>query len=325
MSTNQSSGRVVTLTFNPAIDMTTAVDRLEPWRKLRCEPATVEAGGGGINVARAVCALGGMAVAVAAVGATARPVVEDQLRRDGVELRAVPIDGRTRENWSVTDRRSGQQFRFVQPGPRLSPSEWRHCITESLDAAGGAACFVISGSLPEGVPEAAIASLSSTLADKHVPVVVDTSGDALRAALGSPVALVKPSIDELVAVTGSALLPDIASRACAAGRLLARSACAALVVSMGVDGALLVRRGEPTVLFQAPRVQPISTSGAGDSMVAAMALSLARDQPLIDVVRYGVAAGSAAVLAPGTAPCHLDAVRALLPSVVVHELVSLVP
>ena len=111
---------IATLTWNPALDVSTAVDRLEPWRKLRCEPETTEAGGGGINVARAVLALGGSAVAVAALGTAARPIVAEALRRADVELLMVPINGRTREDWSIIDRRSGDQYRFIQPGPRLS-------------------------------------------------------------------------------------------------------------------------------------------------------------------------------------------------------------
>ena len=315
------SAHIVTLTWNPALDVTTAVEQLEPWRKLRCDPATIEAGGGGINVARAVRALGGTAVAVAALGVSARPVVEDDLARAGVELRAVPIGARTREDWSVTDRRTGAQYRFIQPGPQLTTGEWQRCIDESLAAARGAACFVISGSVPDGVPSSAITSLVTRLAAERLPVIVDTSGAGLIGALAGPATLVKPSVDELVAAAGHALA-DITARDAAARRLLESGGCRALVVSMAADGALLVTRDEPTCVIEAPRVDAISASGAGDSMVAAMALTLAAGLPLIDVARYGVAAGTAAVLGPGTALCHLDAVRALVERVRVSELAT---
>ena len=152
-----------------------------------------------------------------------------------------------------------------------------------------------------------------------MPVIVDTSGPGLVSALSAPVALVKPSVDELVAAAGCPL-PDLATREQAAHQLLQTGACTALVVSMGADGALLVQRDGPTWLVETPPVEPVSSSGAGDSMVAAMALSLAAGLPLIDVVRYGVAAGAAAVLAPGTALCHLDDVVALVPLVQVRSL-----
>jgi 6-phosphofructokinase 2 len=316
------SAHIATLTWNPALDVSTAVDRLEPWRKLRCEQETIEAGGGGVNVARAVRALGGTATAVVALGIAARPFVEDDLQRAAVELRVVPINGRTREDWSVIDHHTGAQYRFVQPGPQLSTSEWQSCVQESLIAASGAACFVISGSLPDSVPPIALQSLATRLAAERMPVIVDTSGPGLAAALSAPVALVKPSVDELVAAAGRPL-PDVTTRAQAAGQLLRAGACAALVVSMGADGALLVQRDEPAWLIEAPPVEQVSSSGAGDSMVAAMALSLAAGLPLIDVVRYGVAAGAAAVLAPGTALCHLDKVLALVPLVRVHRLASI--
>ena len=173
---------------------------------------------------------------------------------------------------------------------------------------------MISGSLPDGVPPDALRTLATRLAAGHMPVIVDTSGPGLRAALSAPVVLVKPSVDELAGAAGRPL-PDIPSRERAAQQLLQTGACTALVVSMGADGALLVQRNGSTWLVDTPPVDPVSSSGAGDSMVAAMALSLAAGLPLIDVVRYGVAAGAAAVLAPGTALCHLDHVRALTPLV----------
>lgn len=306
--------RIVTLTLNPALDIETGVEHLEPDRKLRCEPPLIEPGGGGINVARVVAELGGDPFAVVALGGPNGEVLAEHLRSHGLPFAQVPIDGDTRQSFTVVDRSSTRQYRFVLPGPDMQPSEWDACLDATLEAARGASCVVASGSMPDGVAVDAMATLARRVHDIGVRIIVDTSGPALRAAIDAPVDLVKPSANELRGIAGRDLEGE-ADYVAAARELLASGSCGAIAVSLGAAGALVVERNRPAVALRAPAVRVASTVGAGDSMVGAIAIGLTRGDTLVDAARLGIAAGTAAVIMPGTGLCRRGDVEALLPRV----------
>lgn len=305
---------IVTLTLNPALDVATSVERVEPWRKLRCAEQVTDPGGGGVNVARVVQELGGTSRAVVALGGHVGRLLEDELHARGVPARAVDVAAPTRQNFSVTELATGQQFRFVQSGEALTEAEWRSCVAATVaeaDAAG-AACVVASSSVPAGVPVDVFAQLATELAGRHIDVVVDTSGDPLRAAVLAPTLFVKPSVNELRTLIGRDLA-DVRECEVAARTLLAEGSSRMIVVSLGAEGALFVPRHADSFTVRPPAVDPISSIGAGDSMVAALTLALRRGLPLDEAGRFAVAAGTAAVLAVGTGLCRRSEVERLVP------------
>jgi len=310
---------VATLTLNPSLDLSTSVDSIEPWRKLRCETAQLDPGGGGINVARVVQTLGGRSLSVAALGGHVGSEVAASLRRQGVPLRRVRTSHGTRQNFAVTERSTGRQFRFIQGGDPMTPAEWRRCLEVTATAARAARCVVASGSLPLGVPDDFTVQLAERIAPLRVPLIVDTSGPALLASILAPIALVKPSVNELQSLVDR-VLHDMEDYECAARELLAVGRCGAIIVSLGKDGALVVPRDREATVVRAPEVPVRSTIGAGDSMVGAIALMLSRRATLIDAVRFGVAAGTAAVTRFGTALCAADDVTMLAAQVTTHGL-----
>ena len=301
---------VVTLTLNPSLDLSTAVDAIEPWRKLRCDTSQLDPGGGGINVARAVRTLGGHAIAVATLGGHVGSEVAAALTREGIALRRVRTRRGTRQNFAVTERATGQQFRFIQGGEHMSRAEWQRALDATVDEGRAAGCVVASGSVPPGVPDDVYARLAERLAPFAVPVIVDTSGPALHASILARVELVKPSVNELQSLVRRTLV-TVADYEGAARELLESGRCSSMVVSLGAEGALIVPRGSPATVVSTPQVEVRSTIGAGDSMVGGIALMLSRHAPLVDAVRVGVAAGTAAVLRSGTALCRADDVAML--------------
>ncbi len=312
---------VVTLTLNPALDVSTSVDSIEPWHKLRCDDPQMDPGGGGVNVARVVHALGGSSIAVAALGGHVGSQVATSLRRHGVGLRRIRTRSGTRQNFSVVERSTGKQFRFVEHGDSLTSAEWHRCIDATVDAARGAACVVASGSVPEGVPANIYALLADRLLPMGVPLIVDTSGPALAAALAARIALVKPSVNELRSLVNRDL-DGIAEIERATREILERSRCDAIAVSIGEEGAVLVERNGPSTFVRAPTVEVLSTIGAGDSMVGGIAYSLACGRSLAEAVRCGVAAGSAAVLNSGTGLCRVADVDRLLPATLTRQITA---
>ena len=305
---------IVTLTMNPALDIATAIDAIVPDTKMRCDPPRYDPGGGGINVARAAHMLGGDALAVYPAGGASGEMIRGFLAAEGVPQIAVPVPGITRESIAIVERQSGRQYRFLLPGPPLAAADQRRCLDVLTREAAGAAFVVASGSLPPGVPADFYAQVAALARRCGARFALDSSGAALTAA-GSGIFLIKASLRELAELHG-APVADAAAQEAAAAALIAAGRCEALVVSLGAAGALLVT-AEGCRRFATPRVAALSSVGAGDSMLAGILVALARGQPLDDAVRFGVAAGAAALLRPGTELCRREDAERLY-----HELAA---
>jgi 6-phosphofructokinase 2 len=302
--------------MNPAIDVLTSAPRLEPERKLRCTQARRDPGGGGINVARVAARLGARATAVFPSGGFAGAALERLVRDEGVDCRPVPIPCETREDFTVLDEHRKQQYRFVLPGPRLRALDWRACLRtlNCLDPWPDVVCA--SGSLPPGVPDDFYALVADLVARRGGRLVLDTSGAALSRALERPLHLIKPNLRELRELSGAtATEPRRLVHACR--DLMRNHPLEAVALTLGAGGALLVTLDQAW-RGQGPALEPVSTVGAGDSFLGAMVWAIARKKPLDEAFRYAVAAGSAAVLAAGTALCDPRDVKRLLGQVVIE-------
>lgn len=294
---------IVTATLNPCIDAMSHVDRVVPEQKLRCSRPKRYPGGGGINVARAVHRLGGSARALWSRGGPTGEILARLLDDEGVEHRALPIRDYTRENLIVREDASGQHYRFGMPGPELGDAEldaWRQLIAGLSPAPS---YLVLSGSLPVGVKNELYAELVAC-APKSSKVVLDTSGAALGAALKQRVFLVKPNMGELARLSDTTFRSND-EVAAAARSIVDRGEAQAVLVSLGRGGALLVT-ADLSERIHAPAVQMDSKVGAGDSMVGGLVVHLARGGSLSEAARYGVAAGTAAIMTPGTELCRKD-------------------
>ncbi len=295
---------IVTLTMNPALDENSSVEYVFSDVKLRCRAPSQEAGGGGINVARAVVRLGGEALAVYAAGGPSGDLLEQLLDREGVPQRRIPIREWTRRNVNVHEDATGRQYRFVFPGPSLTEGEWRSCLG-ALEAVRPAPEFLVaSGSLPPGVPADFYARAAGIARARQARFVLDTSGEPLRLAVEEGVFLIKPSLREFQQLIGGGASTESAL-AEAARHLIAKGHCEAVVLSLGEGGALWVTQAREERVG-APAVPVASSVGAGDAMVAGIVLALARRRPLPEAVRFGVAAGAAAVMNPGTQLCRRE-------------------
>jgi 6-phosphofructokinase 2 len=301
---------IVTLTMNPALDVSTEVPALVPTIKLRCGPVRHEAGGGGVNAARAITSLGGPALALYAAGGPTGAMLAPFLAHEGVPHRALPVAGATRENLAVLDRSRDELFRLVLPGPPMTRPEWLRCLDAAVAASEGCPYLVASGSLPPGVPDDFYARLARALQPTGTRLLLDCCGPPLRAALDDGRAhAIKPNFREFDELMGGELTD--AEREEAAARLVEEGRAEAVIVTLGPRGALLVAGGE-RVTIAAPAVSRAgSPVGAGDCFMGALALALAQGRTLAAACALGVAAAAAAVMTPGTEPCRRDDVERL--------------
>jgi 6-phosphofructokinase 2 len=300
---------IVTLTVNPAIDVAASVPRIFPDHKMRCGPARRDPGGGGVNVSRAIRQLGGESLACYLAGGPAGDMLEALLDAATLTHLRIAIEGWTRESFTATEEETGHQFRFALQGPEVAEEEWQRAL-ETLASIAPAPGFAIgSGSLPRGMPDDFYGRFAKTMLQRGARVIIDTSGQPLVEAVRAGVFLIKPSLREMRALTGQGL-ETAAEQNAAAMNLIETGRCEAVVVSLGADGVLLASR-DGCERFASPEVKVQSRVGAGDSMVAGIGFALARGNSLRDAVRYGVAAGAAAVMTPGTELCRGEDVERL--------------
>lgn len=298
---------VATLTMNPALDVSTTTDAVVPTDKLRCGPPRFDPGGGGLNAARVVQILGGEAMAVLPAGGAVGEVLLRLISEHGLDCQPIRIAGTTRESLTVDEASTGRQFRFVLPGPELSAVEQAACLG-ALDALSPAPrVLVISGSLPPGLAQDFVARAVEVGRRRGAKLLLDLPGAALATVRGA--FLVKPNLRELGDALGHEVAGDAAELA-GARDLIARGVATAVRLSLGARGALLVAPSIEERLEPIP-VQARSAVGAGDSMVGAAALALARGRGLRAAARYGMAASAATLMTPGTALCRREDVERL--------------
>ncbi|MGP0092155.1 MAG: 1-phosphofructokinase family hexose kinase [Xanthobacteraceae bacterium] len=306
---------IVTITPNPAIDVSTPVEEVAPIRKLRCLAARRDPGGGGINVARVVQRLGGEVSAIYPAGGATGQLLHRLVEREGVRGLTIETLEETREDFTVLEGASGRQYRFILPGAPMCEDEWRACL-QAVCEVGAAGFVVASGSLPPGVPDDFYARVARIAKEHGSKMVLDTSGQAFRAALQEGVYLAKPNLRELRELTQLPLADEDAW--IMASRTLVDSEQAQVVaLTLGHHGALITT-AEETFRVSALDIRPTSTVGAGDSFLGAMVHGLAAGMSLADASRYGVAAGSAALLNPGTELCHAQDVQRLFAQVCIQ-------
>ncbi|MBN2366283.1 MAG: 1-phosphofructokinase family hexose kinase [Calditrichaeota bacterium] len=293
---------IVTLTMNPALDKSSRISQVVANRKLRCQPPRFEPGGGGINVARAVRKLGGYPRAVYPQGGNIGQFLTDLLKKEGLDCYPVAVRDRTRENLTVLETSSGQQYRYVFPGPKLKEDEWQKCLDAISRQNPPPHYIVASGSLPPGVPDDFFSRLASLVKKMGSRLILDTSGPALAEAIEQPLFLIKPNLREFSELIGMQLEKETQIQDKAI-ELQKKKQVETICISLGSGGVLLVREGK-TEQFRTPTVPIRSKVGAGDSMVAGIALALSRNQNIREAVQFGIAAGAAAVMTPGTELCR---------------------
>lgn len=284
---------ILTLTPNPSVDHTLEVDDLVRGEVLRVRATRAQAGGKGVNVARALLVAGVDTRAVLPVGGGG-----------GAELTAllgdlprvtIPIGGETRGNLAITET-DGTTTKLNAPGPTLTPDELQALLRALEDElAKGPDWVVASGSLPVGVPDDLYVRVSELAAAYGVPLALDTSGNPLASATeAGSVALFKPNLEELSGLVGRDL-STVGAATDAVREVLAQGNEAALL-TLGGHGALYVDPDQ-VLWARGPRVRTRSTVGAGDSTLAGF---LAGKGPDEDRLRQAVAWGTAAVSLPGT-------------------------
>jgi 6-phosphofructokinase 2 len=313
--------RTLTVTLNPALDLTTAVPAMVSGRKMRCEVPRVEPGGGGVNVSRAIAKLGRSSKAFVAIGGGIGKELRARLRIAGIDGVWFDAEVPTRQSFAVHDKAAAVQYRFVLPGETWSLPKWRECTTTLAALFQPDDLIIISGSLPPGVPKDAHRIIAGLADSNGQHVIVDTSGEPLATiALGGASRINTIVMDESEALSLTQQVRLEMSAAVELGRtIVARGAARLVIVTLGERGAVAVECNG-TWHVAPPRVSVASKVGAGDSFVAGLTIGLAENRTLPDALTYAMGAAASAVTTPASELCTREGTETLALQVTCRKL-----
>lgn len=272
---------------SPAIDVTYRVDRFVTGGGNRVLEVAERPGGKGVNVARVLHRIGTPTAVLVPLGGHSGGQLRRDLETVGIPVHAVPSTLPTRRTVTVVDDRTGEAT-LLSEGAAIDC--WPQLVRRCSDLVTGADAVVISGSLPAGAPVDGLAELVRIADPSARPVVVDSSGPPLAAALAARPTCIKPNSDELAALTGN-------SDPVSAATDLARTHAITVVASRGAEGVIAVDDSGAWHAWPERRIEGNPT-GAGDALVAGLARGLAGGTRVADVLPDAVALSAAAVLQP---------------------------
>jgi 1-phosphofructokinase family hexose kinase len=275
------------------------------------------AGGKGLNVARVIRQLGGDSSVCLLLGGHSGAWFADELRREGIPADIAWSQGETRTCTSILDPETRTVTEIYEAGSGIKPEEWADFESLAGKALGHVAIATLSGSLPAGAPLDGYSRLIEQAHNRKIPVVLDTHGEPLRAALAAGPYMVKVNAREAAEITGREAIrtPGDAARAT---RMLREGGIAVAVITLGRAGA--VAAGDQGTWFAAPPPVPaLSAVGSGDALLAGLILALQNGEPLAEALRLGVAVGAANTLVPGAGLFDNETVTGLLPRVTVER------
>jgi 1-phosphofructokinase family hexose kinase len=300
---------IVTVTPNPGLDRTLTVPQLEFGEVLRASSVRLDWGGKGFNVSRALYDMGMDSVAMGFVGGYTGRMLEDGLMALGIETDFATVAGETRTNIVIRQEGTDRHLKVNEPGPYIHEEELSQFLDRAADRALAGDIWVLSGSLPPGVPDDFWAQLIALLKMAGTTVVLDSSGTPLTLGCAAAPTMVKPNALE----ASEALNIPIASRADAmkAARQFLDMGIETVVLTMGTEGVLLAN-AEEAVWGQPPQdVSAQNPTGAGDALLAGLIYAMSNDLSLEEMACWGAAAGTASAMTEGVRAGHLSQVREL--------------
>ncbi len=292
--------QIITVTLNPTIDITYLVSELVFDDTNRALGVLKDPGGKGIDVSRVISELGGNSKAFVLLGGYTGYEIKDRLKKLGLNLEVINIKGETRTNVIIEDNYTHDQIRINAPGPEISPEEREWFLKKLLSLKPQDGFLVLSGSIPRGFEPDIYRVLIDEFNQKGFKCILDADGEPLKEGVKAKPFMIKPNTYELERLLDMSIkkIDDYIE----AGKKLLEDGIEIIIMSMGAKGAILACESG---FYRAvpPRVAVQSTVGAGDSLVAAFVWNYSQSGDPVDAFKWGVAAGTATALTPGTQLC----------------------
>ncbi len=312
---------IATVTLNPSLDFTVAVDRLVVDDVIRMKGIRKDPGGKGINVSRVINTLGGATIAYGFIGGHEGGALSVLLAEEGILTSFIAIEGDTRINVIISEGETGTQTRINAEGPRVRVEDLDR-LRSRLWKMGGLYCaaqfMVFAGSIPPGLPKTTYRDLIEEARERGIKPVLDTDGDALKHGVKAKPYMIKPNSYELERLVGRELKDAGDQEIIQAAREVQAMGVEVVAVTRGKKSAVLVTP-ERVYVGIPPQVKTVSAVGAGDSFLAAFLLAILQGKGFGEAFRWGLAAGSATAMTPGTELLKVEDFQRLMEEAVVEE------
>ncbi len=307
---------ILTVTLNPAVDFTVFGGPFLPHRTNRGRLMQPDPGGKGNNAARVARSLGAEVTATGLLGGFTGTFIEESLRTEGIVTDFLGISGTTRFTAAYIEDETGAETKIVPDGPAITKEEADGFLAhyERLIGTGPCSIIVLSGSLPRGVPEDFYCTLIGIAADREIPAVLDTSGNALAAALARPPFMIKPNRVEAGELAGTDDMDGIV-------RFLKglSETVPVIALTLGQDGALFIT-ADRTIRITTGVSDAVNPVGAGDAFVGGFAAAYDRFGDDRDrLFRWAAGAGTACARTAGLIFSR-ESFTAAVESLVVEEI-----
>ena len=290
---------IVTVNMNPCVDKTMEFEKIVPGGLNRAVSSRNDFGGKGINVARVLNAIGRDTLCTGFNYTDGGDGLERALDADGIAHDFITADGRLRMNVKIYDKSAAIMTELNERGGFIPPEKTEQLIKKLSGCADGAAMFVLSGSVPDGVPTDIYKRIIQTLPKNKI--ILDADGPLFKEALAAGPYAVKPNLYELETALGVKLKTH-SEIAGACEKIINEGSAKIVLVSMGPDGAM-ISDGEKNFYSPAPDVVVKGLQGAGDSMAAGMCAAIYENKTLDEILRYSVAAAAGSIQREGTLLC----------------------
>lgn len=290
---------IITVTMNPAVDKTVEINNFRVGAVNRISSLRLDAGGKGINVSKTVKALGGSSLAAGILAGGAGHFIKGYLDQAGIDNDFVFVKGETRTNVKVVDRLNHTNTDINEPGPVVSTEDIGQLERKVYNSLNKDSLLVLSGSIPANISTGIYKEWIECARKVGARVLLDSDGELMREGIKAEPYLIKPNINELEGLMGRKL--DSIENIAGAAKSLIEAGIKIVAVSLGAGGAIFAN-GNSIIHGEGLQVEVRSTVGAGDAMVAALAVALERGWSFERAVKLSVAAGAANVATEGTQP-----------------------
>lgn len=307
---------ITTVTLNVSIDKAYLIDELKEGGANRVKSCTYTPGGKGLNVARVIKICGEEVLATGFSGGHAGAYVEEELNKEMVSNRFIPIKGETRSCINMISN-NGISTEILEPGAPVDKEEIEKFLMEFPELIKESSVVTISGSVPQGVGTDVYGKLISIAKEKGKKVILDTSGELLKEGIKACPMMIKPNSHEMEALLGISI--HNREEVIESAKKLQSAGIETVVVSLGSEGALVVTE-DAVYHGKPPKIKAVNTVGCGDSMVAAFAVGFARGYEIEDTLKYAVAVSAANALTMKTGSFDQEEMESLREKVTVIRL-----
>lgn len=308
---------ILTLTPNTAFDRSVVIPSLQLGRNIRIQDRWVTPTGKGVDVSRILHELGVPTCAMGFVAGETGRRYEAALHAAGVPTHFVWVDGETRLNIVIISEDSHAHTTLSDDSLIVSEAHLQSLLNTVAQALPKARCLTLGGSLPRSVPPALYAQVIGLARAHSVPVILDATGPQAHTWLAAGPTWLKPNREELAFLLGREV--KTLADALHGARDIGQTYGINVLASLDVDGSIAVTASR-TWRVHPLAVPVVSPAGAGDALVAGLAVALAQGWPTEEGLRLGAAAAAATVMRPGTAECQREDVERLLPQVNIEQM-----